>query len=136
MFSLAIYEAHDVGIPLMQSIQLLNLHWIQIFWNDKDRRDFIVVSEKEDLDCQMHTSRPCHLIWHIKLTFFQHKDVEHVLNNNIWNKVLSNLGMVLEMPNEGVTFRGTEGQLLICVRINAEILEIDGDLWIGESLDF
>jgi len=26
MFSLAIYEAHDVGIPLMQSIQLLNLH--------------------------------------------------------------------------------------------------------------
>ena len=44
--------------------------------------------------------------------------------------------MALEMPNEGVTFRGTEGQLLICVRINAEILEIDGDLWIGESLDF
>ena len=26
MFSLAVYEAHDVGIPLLQSIQLLNLH--------------------------------------------------------------------------------------------------------------
>ena len=27
MFSLAVYEAQDVGIPLLQSIQLLNLHW-------------------------------------------------------------------------------------------------------------
>jgi len=26
MFSLAVYDAHDVGIPLLQSIQLLNLH--------------------------------------------------------------------------------------------------------------
>nr|XP_058960995.1 integrator complex subunit 1-like isoform X3 [Pocillopora verrucosa] len=26
MFSLAVYEAHDVGIPLLKSIQLLNLH--------------------------------------------------------------------------------------------------------------
>lgn len=64
----------------------------------------------------MHTNHPCHLICHIKLTFFQHKDVEHVLNDNIYNKVLSNLKMVLEMPNEGLTLRGTEGQLLIRLR--------------------
>lgn len=27
MFSLAVYEAQDVRVPLLQSIQLINLHW-------------------------------------------------------------------------------------------------------------
>lgn len=49
MFSLAVYEAQDVGIPLLQSIQLLNLHWNEssnkLIYNNRDSfRFFLFVS--------------------------------------------------------------------------------------------
>ena len=49
MFSLAVYEAQDVGIPLLQSIQLLNLHWNEssnkLLFNNRDSfRSFLFVS--------------------------------------------------------------------------------------------
>ena len=50
MFSLAVYEAQDIGIPLLQSIQLLNLHWRnessnKLLYNNRDSfRLFLFVS--------------------------------------------------------------------------------------------